>query len=557
MHEFIASYQGEITNLSADDLASACRSCEHFLTPLQQATTYAEACLAADNSDRQAAGLLDRCEQMWQVAATGADVFEREVAAIPDSAAAHLLSSPELREYANHLTKIRAATSLYPAEEIAGLVSELDDVASWESLARQLLGRITITGDDARLSLGAALPALYDADERTRSRMRDAISAALAGEAELRATALVMLTRARLARDRACGLSDWLQAVNLDNRVSESEVRTLLDVVRGNSDVVHLHYAAKARFTGRPLTDADRYAPISVAHPPVTWPQACDIVLTAFGRLGSVPAGHARELLESGAVDVLPRPGKRRGSLTFGMPGGQALVMINFTGRVRDVLVLGHELGHAVHNRLAGAHGVLGAAVPETLAETVALFTEAVTADTFAQLMDEPSQRQAFLAQRTEEQLNTVFRQTALHDFEAWLNLTIGEGQLPGSDALNETWHAQQGALYGQAVRLSPGYQHWWSYLDNFFFAPGSRYAYAYGQLAATGLLALYHDSPLTFLPRFTEMLQAGGTRTPRESLAAMGIQSDNAAGWQLPMQALRAQADAVLRDLPSPAATR
>lgn len=543
-------YDGCIAELDPSELTSACQEFEKLLTPLQRATTYAEAALAAKADERQGATLLDTCDQAWLAVAEAADMFERGIAAIPPLVAEKSLADPQLLEYSNYLGKIRDNARLLPPPEIAAVAAQLDSTSAWEALARQLLARIKVAHGDRRLSLGEALPTLYHPDKARRHEMCAAISAELAGEAELRATTLGMLTRARSAYQSACGVKDWLSPTYVANQVTAAEVGTLTEIVRGHQELVHAYYQAKAEFQGVPLTEADRYAPIAADIPSVTWQDAVDIVLTAFGRLGPVIEKVARELLDSDAVDALPRPGKRRGALTFTLPGGGALVLLNFTQTPRDVLTLGHELGHAVHGCLAGSSkGVLGAAVPTVVAETVGLFTETLTAEVYADQISDPSGRQALQGRWVEDQFTAVFRQLALHDFEAALYAAARDGSQLGNDSLGDMWLTQQSALYGPAITLGSGYRHWWSYLDSLFFEPGSLYAYAYGQLAASGLLARYWESPGPWCRRFAEMLQAGGTRRPSDLLASLGTRATGEADWLVAMQVLANQARGVFGD--------
>ena len=151
-----------------------------------------------------------------------------------------------------------------------------------------------------------------------------------------------------------------------------------------------------------------------------------------------------------------------------------------------------------------------------------------------------------FAARWAEDQMTAIFRQVALHDFETRVNLAVMNDEEPESDTLGEMWLDQQQRLYGPAVQLEDGYRQWWSYLDNFFFAPGSRYAYAYGQLAAAGLLAQYQDSPAVFCRRYLGLLQAGGTRRPAELLESVGLCVAGNAGWLPGMLAVRQQAGSV-----------
>ncbi|WP_020667397.1 M3 family metallopeptidase [Amycolatopsis nigrescens] len=543
LDEFSGKYLGKVAGMAADELAEALRDYESLLTPLQQATTYAEAKLAVDAEDPVSLALLDRCEALWDSVVERAEFFEREIGELPDSGAADLLRSPALAEYANHLRKVRAAAGLQPPAPVAGVFAQLDPIGGWERQARRLLDRIVVTDGGERLSLGNALPTLYQPDLRRRRRICAAISAALEPEVELRAAALAELTRARIARHRACGVAGWLHEEQLSNQVSHGEVTALLDVVHAQHDIVHHYYQAKSALFGGQLTDADRYAPVSASAPRLDWPEACAMVLNSFASLGKTVAAVAAELLDRGAVDALPRRGKRHGAFTFSMPGGHSCVLVNFTGSPRDVLTLAHELGHAVHGRLSGRQGMLNFAAPTVLAETVALFAEAVVMETYGPQLDAAG-RQSLLARRLEDQLVAIFRQVALHDFEASVHELVGAGELPGEAAFGDIWIRGQAALYGPAVSLGAGYRHWWSYVDSFFFTPGTRYAYAFGQLAATALLVRHRGDPAGFATRFERLLRAGGSGPPAALLADVGLRTADPGGWQAGMSAIRRQVE-------------
>jgi oligoendopeptidase F len=264
-----------------------------------------------------------------------------------------------------------------------------------------------------------------------------------------------------------------------------------------------------------------------------------DLVLGAFGALGPAASAAAAELIGRGAVDAAPRTGKRRGALTFSAPGGHSCVLVTFTGTQRDVLTLAHELGHAVHAALSGQLGVLSFSPPTVLAETVALYAEAITMRHWLR-QSGPAARPGLLARWLEDQLVTAFRQLSVHEFESAVHEAVAAGEAPDADALGDLWLSTQAALYGPAVSLTPEYRLWWSYLDNLYFAPGTRYAYAFGQLAATSLLA--RSAEPGFAPRFEDLLRAGGGGSPAELLAPLGFRPAEPDSWQRGLATLEAQ---------------
>ena len=97
------------------------------------------------------------------------------------------------------------------------------------------------------------------------------------------------------------------------------------------------------------------------------------------------------------------------------------------------------------------------------------------------------------------------------------------EGEL-SVDRINEAWVESQGELFGDSVEITEGYRMWWSYVPHFINTPGYVYAYAYGQLLALSVYGRYLRGGRGLRPRYLELLAAGGSRTPEELGAIVGI---------------------------------
>ena len=163
------------------------------------------------------------------------------------------------------------------------------------------------------------------------------------------------------------------------------------------------------------------------------------------------------------------------------MPGAHPYLLLNYQGKTRDVMVLAHELGHGVHQVLAGGQGLLLAETPLTLAETASVFGEQLT---FRALLDgesEPARRRVMLAAKVEDMLNTVVRQVAFCAFERRVHEERRSGELT-PDRLAEHWLAVQRESLGPALRFHDEYRFYWTYIPHFIHAPFYVYAYAFGE---------------------------------------------------------------------------
>jgi oligoendopeptidase F len=207
-------------------------------------------------------------------------------------------------------------------------------------------------------------------------------------------------------------------------------------------------------------------------------------------------------------------------------------VLLNFTARRRDVLTMAHELGHGLHAALAQPQGVFHQSTPLTLAETASVFGETLVFERLLEATTGDEQRLGLLADRIDGAIATVFRQMAMNRFEHMVHTgRRAEGEL-SIERLEEMWVQSQTELFGDSVEITDGYRSWWSYIPHFINTPGYVYAYAYGQLLALSAYGRYREEGESFVPRYLELLAAGGSRSPEELAAIVGIELADPGFW-------------------------
>jgi oligoendopeptidase F len=233
-------------------------------------------------------------------------------------------------------------------------------------------------------------------------------------------------------------------------------------------------------------------------------------------------------------IDAPVRPAKRGGAFcASAVPSAKPYVLLNYTARRRDVLTLAHELGHGVHFALAARQGIFHQGTPLTLAETASVFGETVV---FGRLLEEdsaPASRLALLAENLEDTIATVFRQVAMNRFEDLVHTSRRERGELSVERFGELWAESQAELLGDSVELTEGYRSWWSYVPHFIGSPGYVYAYAYGQLLALSVYERYEQTGPELVPRYLELLAAGGSRSPQELGEIVGIDLADPGFWE------------------------
>jgi oligoendopeptidase F len=304
--------------------------------------------------------------------------------------------------------------------------------------------------------------------------------------------------------------------------------------VRSNYDLPQRWYRLKAQLLGIDrIADYDRMAAIATEEVAVEWPEATDIVLTSFREFSPVLHDTAKRFFDERWIDAPVRPGKRGGAFcAYAVPSVHPYVMLNYTSRRRDVLTLAHELGHGLHAALAQPRGILEQHTPLTLAETASVFGETLVFRRLLDAADSPASRLSLLAENIEGSIATVFRQVAMNHFEDLVHTARREQGELSVKRFGELWTESQVEMLGDSVQITDGYRSWWSYIPHFIGSPGYVYAYAYGQLLALSVYQRYEQQGPELVPRYLEMLAAGGSRSPQELGQIVGVDLADPGFW-------------------------
>jgi oligoendopeptidase F len=236
---------------------------------------------------------------------------------------------------------------------------------------------------------------------------------------------------------------------------------------------------------------------------------------------------------DGGWIDAAPRAGKDSGAFSAPcVPSVHPYVLMNYKNDIDDVMTLAHELGHGVHQVLAGKQGYLMADTPLTLAETASVFGEMLTFQSLLEKEKIPKARTAMLAKKVEDMLNTVVRQIAFHEFERRFHTERKKGEVT-PDRICEVWMEVMRESLGPAIDLREGYKYFWAYISHFYHVPFYVYAYAFGDCLVNALYGTYLDSGKDFAGKYLKLLEAGGTKRHAELLKPFGLDARDPEFWK------------------------
>jgi len=533
---FNERYAGKIATLDADDLARAMHELERIEDLAGRAGSYASLDFSTDTADPPRGALLQATEERATEVQTQLLFFELEWAALDDERAEELLSSPVLefcRHYLRSARRYRPHLLSEPEERVLAEKS-ISSQSAWGRLFGELTAALRAEIDGDEVPLEVALSQLQSPDRDARRASAEAVSKTLEPGLRTRAFIYNTLVHDKAVEDRLRSYPHWLAARNLANEASDESVAALIEAVRRRYDVPQRWYRLKAKLLGLDrLADYDRMAPVGAEDISFSFAQARDLVLDTYSSFAPEAGRLTRQFFDERWVDAPVRPHKRGGAFcSYTVPSVHPYVLLNFTARRRDVLTMAHELGHGLHAALARPQGMFHFSTPLTLAETASVFGEALVFGRLLEASGDDRGRLGLRAERMDGAVATVFRQMAMNRFEYLVHTRRrDEGEL-SVDRLAELWTESQAELFGDSVQMTDEYRYWWSYIPHFINVPGYVYAYAYGQLFALSAYRRYLDEGESFVPRYLELLAAGGSRSPERLAEIVDIDLSDPGFW-------------------------
>jgi oligoendopeptidase F len=447
------------------------------------------------------------------------------------------MQAPELGHYRPWIEDSRKDKPYQLEDRVEKLFHEKSQTgySAWNRLFDQTIAGLRFKVGAKELAIEPTLNLLQDRSPEKRKAAGQALAKTFKANERTFALITNTLAKDKDISDRWRGFQDVADSRHLNNRVEREVVDALVASVRAAYPrLSHRYYALKARwFKKKKLAHWDRNAPLPFAATGVIpWNDARKMVLTAYGDFSAEMAGIAERFFTDRWIDAPVRPGKAPGAFSHPTtPSAHPYVLMNYQGKPRDVMTLAHELGHGVHQVLAAKNGALMAPTPLTLAETASVFGEMLTFKRLLAQTKNAKQRQALLAGKVEDMINTVVRQIAFYTFERAVHTERKNGELT-AERIGQLWLSVQGESLGPAIEIKPGYETFWMYIPHFIHSPFYVYAYAFGDCLVNSLYAVYEHAAEGFAERYLAMLAAGGTKHYSELLKPFGLDAKNPKFW-------------------------
>lgn len=325
------------------------------------------------------------------------------------------------------------------------------------------------------------------------------------------------------ARNHAGSLEAALHA----NAVPVDVFHSLVSTVNGRLPVIHRYTALKKRVLAvDPLREFDLNAPLfPEGEFSYDYEESCGLLLDALAPLGADYVETVRAGIADRWIDVHENAGKRGGAYSSGAYDTPPYILLNWSGQLRDVFTLAHEMGHSMHSRLAATHQpyVYGD-YPIFTAEVASTFNELLLMDHLLKIVDDPRRRLYLLDAHLEQINGTVFRQTMFAEFEHAAHRGVESGGSLTADGLDAAYLELLRRYWGPELELDGELgARTWARIPHFYY---DYYVYQYATAFAASVAlsrrvlaggAIERDDYLGFM-------KSGSSRYPVETLRRAGV---------------------------------
>ena len=549
-----AAWQGRLADADGAALAGLIADYERILEMLGKAQSHAQLLFAASTTDSHIA------RHHQSIREASADIgarllfIELELAALDDAHVTQLLDTPALAVWQPWLRRVRAWAPHQLAPDMERMLAERapSGRGAWVRLFDETAAALRFPFGGADVTEAEILNALSSPNGDERRAAGESLSTTLKDNERLLSLVLNTIAKDKEVEDRWRGFARPVDSRNLDNDVDDDTVDALVGAVDSrNADLAHRYYRLKAGWMGgETINWWDRNAPLPGGDDrQFSWDEARQLVLDSFAGFDQQMAEQAEPFFSRNWIDAEPRAGKSSGAFSHPVtPSAHPYILMNFSGKSRDVMTLAHEMGHGIHQRLAADRGYLMSDTPLTLAETASVFAEMLAFRRLVDSADDRAIRRRLLAGKVEDMLNTVVRQIAFHNFETRFHDARRNAELTAEE-ISDIWMETQRAALGPSVVTGDDYRPIWGYIPHFVHTPFYVYAYAFGDCLVNALWQSYQlaqagGQAADFVTGYRNLLQAGGTERYDVALQRFDLDPRDPAFWSLGLDMISGMID-------------
>lgn len=539
---FVEQYKGKIKNpeITAEELLAAIKKSEGISNEMIKVSAYPKLLFSADTNDEIAKNLVSQVDSKLVNIRNQLVFFSIEINKLEDNKFNELLENELLANYKHFLEVIRLRKPHQLDEKVEQIINEKDIAgrSAFVNLYTEYTSSFKFPMPDGNILAPAEIYSLItDPDPKKR---KDALQTYYRVYSENKIVITSIYNN--IIKDHTMDIkrrnyTDAIAPRHLGNQITHDIVNVMMNTVKKNYNILqdYLKLKAKLLYSKDKLLSSDLYAPLTKSPKKYTWEEAKEFVTVAYSEFDKEIGEYSHRFFDENLIDAEIRKTKRGGAFCAGLsPDTKPVILISFKEKIDDISTLAHEMGHGIHDFLAGKNQTyFNYHPPLVLAETASVFGEMIIMDKLLmELEDDEEAKMQLLAKQIEDAIGTIYRQVMYTFFELDAH-KIGAGSRLSADQLCELWQDKVEECYDDSVEWLPEHKWNWSTIPHFQHTPFYCYSYAYAMLFVFGLYRQYQKEGKEFIPKFKGILEAGSSEFPQEVAKKVGIDVTTEEFWQ------------------------
>lgn len=410
--------------------------------------------------------------------------------------------------------------------ELSQLNSASNDIFTMLNNADLKFGKVKNSkGVEVNLTHGSYINLVSSYDRSVRKEAYTKLYSAYKALINTIATAYSYNTKTDVIHSRLRKYKSSRSRALSGGNIPESVYDNLIKVINDKLQLHHRYLQLRKRMLGlkeEGLKMYDVYVPIvKIDEKDYSFDDAVDLITEALRPLGDEYITRMRKGFSEGWADIYENEGKTSGAYSFGSYDSKPFMLLNYTGKLKDVFTLVHELGHSMHSAytrenqpyIYGGHSIFTAEVASTVNENLLI-------QYLLDNVEDDDSKIYLLNHYLEEFRATVFRQTMFAEFEKLTHDLCEEGRPLTADLLCKEYAKLNDKYFAPAVETDELISYEWARIPHFYNA-FYVYQYATGFSAASAITELIlENGPENYL----DFLKTGDSDYPIELLKIAGV---------------------------------
>ena len=537
--KFEKKYTYKITKLSPSQLLKAIIELENIDIKIDKIMSYAHLLVAEDGNNEKNKIFYQQMQEQITNIASSIVFFSLELNEVSNAKLNNIYADKKLEPYKNWIKNIRKFKPYQLDVKTEKLLQEksITSRSAWVRLFDDTIASLKFPFKGKNLSSAEIFNFLSDKKESNRKKSAEVVSAVLKDNISLFTSITNNLAKDKSINDKWRGLPNPVSSRNLSNVVEDEVVEALTETIKENyPKIAHRYYKIKAKwFKKKSLMYWDRNAPLPFQSQSIySWKDARQIVSDAYSNFDQRAGNIVNKFFDNSWIHAPVIAGKSPGAFAAStVPSVHPFILVNYQGKARDIATLAHELGHGIHQYLAGKKQTyFNSSTPLTLAETASVFGEMLTFKSLLSITKKENERKGLLANKVEDMLNTVVRQIAFFEFEKRIHDQRKIKELSVNE-ICKIWIDVQKQSLGPSIKFNDDYKYFWSYIPHFIHSPFYVYAYAFGDCLVNSLFNVYESKLPKFEDKYITLLESGGSNTYDKLLKPFGLNPKKKDFWQ------------------------